>query len=97
MNNLDWLQAWYSSNCNGTWEHEYGIEISTLDNPGWTVTIDLVGVEKPPHAPLEHISDLGPNDWISCKLAEASFRGYGDPSKLDAIIGIFRQWCCQPT
>ncbi|MFK0239099.1 Imm53 family immunity protein, partial [Streptomyces vinaceus] len=23
------------------WEHEWGVKIATLDNPGWTVEIDL--------------------------------------------------------
>jgi hypothetical protein len=96
MNNLDWLQMWYLSNCDGTWEHQYGIKISTLDNPGWAVEIDLVGVERAPQGPLEQDSDLGSNDWISCKLAAGSFRGHGDPLKLDAIIGVFRHWCGDP-
>ena len=31
-------QQWYQSKCDGTWEHMYGVEIDTLDNPGWTVS-----------------------------------------------------------
>ncbi|GHB54781.1 hypothetical protein GCM10010331_48120 [Streptomyces xanthochromogenes] len=34
-NVLDRLQSWYSAQCNGDWEHEWGIKIDTLDNPGW--------------------------------------------------------------
>ena len=33
------LQQWYQSKCDGTWEHMYGVEIDTLDNPGWTVSL----------------------------------------------------------
>jgi hypothetical protein len=40
---LTWLQAWFLSQCNDTWEHSYGIKIDTLDNPGWEVVIDLAG------------------------------------------------------
>ena len=29
------LQKWYKSQCNGDWEHSFGIKIETLDNPGW--------------------------------------------------------------
>jgi hypothetical protein len=36
-----WLQSWYVAQCNGDWEHSYGIAIDTLDNPGWSVTIDV--------------------------------------------------------
>lgn len=38
---LKWLENWYSSNCDGDWEHGYGIRIETLDNPVWAVRINL--------------------------------------------------------
>jgi hypothetical protein len=38
---LERLQRWYLGECNGDWEHSYGVRIDTLDNPGWIVTIDL--------------------------------------------------------
>ena len=41
LSNIEWLQQWYQKNCDGEWEHLYGIEIETLDNPGWHVKIDL--------------------------------------------------------
>ncbi|MEW1657997.1 Imm53 family immunity protein [Streptomyces sp. NPDC093707] len=37
---LSSLTAWYTSQCDGDREHEYGIRIETLDNPGWSVEID---------------------------------------------------------
>ena len=38
---LDWIANWYISQCDGRWEHFYGIKIDTLDNSGWGVEIDL--------------------------------------------------------
>lgn len=35
-NIFEWLQKWYKSQCDGDWEHEYGIKIETVDNPGWS-------------------------------------------------------------
>ena len=40
---INWLQDWYKNQCNDEWEHDYGITIGTLDNPGWDVKIDLIG------------------------------------------------------
>ena len=40
---MDFLQRWYAEQCNGDWEHEFGIKIETLDNPGWNLEIDLSG------------------------------------------------------
>jgi hypothetical protein len=42
MGTLQQLQQWYQAHCDGEWEHAYGVEIGTLDNPGWSVRIDLV-------------------------------------------------------
>ena len=39
---LDRLVAWYQSQCDGDWEHGEGIEISTLDNPGWSIRVSVV-------------------------------------------------------
>ena len=39
--NLSWLMQWYLAECNDDWEHSYGVKIDTLDNPGWTLKIDL--------------------------------------------------------
>ena len=39
------ISSWYSEHCNGDWEHQYGLEISTLDNPGWFIEIDIQGTE----------------------------------------------------
>ena len=41
-NPISWLQNWYTTQCDGDWEHDYGITIGTLDNPGWYVVINLV-------------------------------------------------------
>lgn len=41
MNTLEVICNWFSSQCDGDWEHEYGIKIETVDNPGWVITIDI--------------------------------------------------------
>ena len=45
MNEVQKIQKWYRTQCNGDWEHRYGIEIESLDNPGWKVVIDLTETE----------------------------------------------------
>lgn len=41
MELLRFLQDWYLSQCDGDWEHQLGIDIGTIDNPGWTVKVSL--------------------------------------------------------
>ena len=41
MSLLDWLQSWYEGNCDGGWEHLFGVTIETWNNSGWKVKVDL--------------------------------------------------------
>jgi Immunity protein 53 len=92
MNILRELQEWYESQCDDDWEHQFGVSIGTLDNPGWTVTIDLTGTDLA-GATFETIEDLPPDrDWIKCWVADAKFNGVGGPQKLEEILTTFLQW-----
>jgi Immunity protein 53 len=89
---IESLQDWYLSNCNGVWEHQYGVAINTIDNPGWSVSIDLEDTN------LEHISFEAKNiernsqDWIVCRISESKFEGFGGVNNLIEIIQIFTDW-----
>jgi hypothetical protein len=43
MNEIDRLQEWYRAQCDGDWEQQRGITITSCDNPGWWVKVDLAG------------------------------------------------------
>ncbi|WDZ59746.1 Imm53 family immunity protein [Paenibacillus polymyxa] len=45
MDILTWLQEWYYLHCDEDWEHEERIKITTLDNPGWHIKINLKETE----------------------------------------------------
>ncbi|MFW6692733.1 Imm53 family immunity protein [Streptomyces sp. MAR4 CNX-425] len=58
------LAAWYAEQCDGDWEHEYGVKIHTLDNPGWLIKVDLPGTSKE-GATLPPESEEGPDgSWL---------------------------------
>ena len=40
MSEITWIEQWYQRQCDGNWEHQHGIKVETLDNPGWHVEID---------------------------------------------------------
>jgi hypothetical protein len=86
------LQAWYASQCDGDWEHSEGVEIGTLDNPGWYVRVSLTdtpldGVE------FVDVSELGPEvDWIDCRVREGKWEGHGGPHKLEELLRRFLDW-----
>jgi len=91
---LTWLASWFVSQANGSWEHQYGIKIESLDNPGWCVTIEL-GDTSLLSKPFEMIQrDLGESDWMTCRIVEGKFEGFGDSQRLTEIIEVFRDWVC---
>lgn len=92
MDSLKWLENWYKSNCDGDWEHCYGVRISTLDNPGWSVKINLMETDLEDKI-FEKINiDNGDDDWIVCFIQDGKFNGVGDPDKLEKILEIFKEW-----
>ncbi len=92
INNFEWLQKWYQSQCDGDWEHEYGIKIETVDNPGWYVVINLTGTvcEGKLFSPIQ--VNTNDNDWYFCLLRDNSFEASCGPCNLDIILNIFRNW-----
>lgn len=83
------LEQWYRSQCNGDWEHQYGIRIDCIDNPGWSFSVDLdeTGLEGRKMAPI--FVDNNENDWMHCEIKGTQFVRHGDPMKLGNIIEVF--------
>lgn len=89
---ITWLENWYLSQCDGDWEHDYGIRISTLDNPGWSVSINILDTSIK-GKPFEDLStDRSENDWVHCRLRNEVFEGFGGPKNLEEIIKTFKDW-----
>lgn len=90
MDVLEGLQDWYISMCNGDWEHTYGIKIENIDNPGWAISIELVGTPlyevKFDAIKIQRADD---DDWVQCRIENGNFEGRCGPKNLKEVIGIF--------
>lgn len=101
MNALARLQDWYQRQCNDDWEHTYGVEIGTLDNPGWTLQVDLADTElegrafAPVEVGIGADSIADDPSWLSCKVEGRKFKAAGGPAKLEAMILAFLDWAEQ--
>jgi hypothetical protein len=91
---LAWLQGWYAGYCDGEWEHQYGIRIETLDNPGWLLHIDLNGtdLEGVEFAELVRQNPANVDDWVQCRVGDEVFTGAGGSHNLEELLRVFRTW-----
>lgn len=89
---LVWLQGWYSSLCDGDWEHAEAIHIGTLDNPGWRVRIPLVATcwETKPFERTEVQRDE--HDWVHAWVEDGFYHSACGPTNLSEALFIFREW-----
>lgn len=96
--NVAWISDWYASQCNGEWEHLYGVEIDTHDSPGWLVNIDLANTtleDKPFDTVLVNIDspDDDPNRrWHRCHVVGKRFEASCGVHDLSTVLAIFRKW-----
>ena len=100
--NLAWLMNWYLSQCNEDWEHQFGVKIDTLDNPGWSLTVDQeeTSLAGRPFVPVyENLDDTDPVQgldgdvrWLAAKVTESKFIAWGGPHDLSRLIETFRSW-----
>ena len=85
---FDRIQDWYRNHCDGEWEHDFGVKISNVDNPGWSVEIDLEDTALENAQFKRHFVN-GDNDWLFVEAKDKKFDGSGDTSKLNDILRIF--------
>jgi hypothetical protein len=92
MNILEWIQKWFFSQCNGDWEHRLGITIETLDNPGWRVVINLedTSLDGVSFTPVS--IERSESNWLTCRVRDKQFEGFGGPENLVEIMDVFRIW-----
>lgn len=90
--NITWLQKFYLRLCDGEWEHQFGCDISNLDNPGWNFEFDL---SELPFEDLKFTTrniQRSEHDWVIYEVKDKKFIGSGGPLNLDEMIGFFRNW-----
>ena len=91
---LQWLQNYMLTATDGTWEHQNGISIDTLDNPGWRIKIDisnkfLVNSEKE-----KFVSDTSDANWIHIwhdSINNQLNIACGIPNLIEALL-ISQEW-----
>jgi hypothetical protein len=91
-NELERLQEWFASHCDGDWEHGNGVRLTTLDNPGWALDIQLDGTELE-NAPFQTVRrERSESDWVHCSIEGHVFCARGGTANLSELVRTFLDW-----
>jgi len=91
MEILDWIQEWFKDNCDGNWEHGEVIQITTIDNPGWEVEIDISNTSIATMNLEWILNEKSKEDWYGVKIMNQKFIATGDTGKLKFLLGLFKE------
>jgi hypothetical protein len=89
---LERLERWYQSQCDGDWEHAEGVEIGTLDNPGWRVKVSLTDTNLESR-PFERIAvERSDDDWLHAWVDDNVWHAAAGPFNLTEALDTFLSW-----
>ncbi|WP_379952977.1 immunity 53 family protein [Dokdonia sp. R78006] len=91
MEIIDWIQDWFKGNCDGDWEQGEVIQITTLDNPGWELEIDVSNTSLAMITIPWILNENSKDDWYGVKIENQRFSASGDAGKLKFLLGLFRE------
>ena len=90
---LAFITEWYQRHCDGDWEHDFGVSVDTIDNPGWSVNVDLVGTELE-NMVVDWIKDGAEDDevWLFWRSTGVKFEAACGAGDLDRALKAFRHF-----
>ncbi len=91
-NDFLWFSEWYRNHCFGNLKNERRLSLGTLDNPGWSLKINLEDTELKGKKFQSIKVDRTEDNWICCFLKNNKFIGVGGPLNLSEIFYIFINW-----
>lgn len=92
MDAISRLCSWYERQAINDWHEDHGVRIATLDNPGWSLKVDLEGTFLQGRAFQDVQIDRSDDDWVRVRRNGDVFEAFGGPSNLNEMIESFLSW-----
>lgn len=92
MDIISKLCTWYEGQWVEDLHEDVGINISTLDNPGWSLKIDLKETTLEGRSFQEVRIDRSDRDWLVARRNGNVFEAFGGPINLNEMIESFLIW-----
>lgn len=88
---LDYLIAWFAAHCDGDWEHDVGVRIASLDNPGWSVDIRIEDTELDGVTIDWVVAEESDDAWLHWRTTGRMFEARCGVSDLARVLDAFRE------
>jgi hypothetical protein len=89
---LQELTRWYARQCDGDWEHGFGIEIRFPKASTCHLIIELRGTKCENQQFNPVTKNRSGNNWLDCFVKDGKFNGLCYPLNLPEVLNIFRHW-----
>ena len=89
---IAFLEDWYQRHCDGEWEHDEGIRLTTLDNPGWLLTVHLMGTELEGRVLEALLINRSEKNWVHVSSDGIRFQAAGGALNLGEVLESFREF-----
>jgi hypothetical protein len=86
---LERVVEWYRVQCNGDWEHQNGVKLDTLDNPGWSLNVHLTDTDVAATLLPWTTIERSETDWLFYEVKDDLFRGRCGVGNLVEMLGVF--------
>jgi hypothetical protein len=89
------LLKWYAARCDGEWEHTTRVSIGTIDNPGWSLFVDLSDSYSTLPSFTRVNVERSAVDWYQCWLQGSKFEAACGPQNLEDVVSTFCNWIAE--
>lgn len=93
---LTFLETWYAQQCDTDWEHQFGVKIETLDNPGWSIEIDIDETSWAGRLAESRRVERSEVDWYDVWCDGLKWYAACGPQNLTEVLELFRHFVGGP-
>ena len=90
MNNLTWFHNWYVKQMVKNFSNNFEVNIKTMMNSGWRVEINMTGINYEYPESIQLNKKLTDHNFFNIQIKDKKYIAEGDFTKLDFLIGKFR-------
>ena len=94
---LEFLINWFAAHCDGDWEHDLGIRIETLDNPGWAIDVRIEDTELEGITTDWHRWEQGEESWLHWRSTGSTFEARCGVADLELALDAFATFASPTT